>query len=293
MPSILHDGIVHLLRDEPELAATLVRDLLGVRLPAYTEARFESADLTDVVPATRHADAVIVLSAEGRPVHADVVEVQLAADPDKRLSWPAYAVNLRSRLGCDVEVLVIAPDRAVARWASRPIRLGPSNVFRALVVGPDRLPCITDAEQARAHVELAVLSAVAHGRDASEVAVPAAVATLSAIAGLEDPRALLYSDLVWLALGDAARAALEALMRSGGYEYQSEFARRYFDEGKAEGRAEGEAAGRAKLLVKLLQLKFGALPPELHDRIASARVEELERWGERVLSAATLEDVLR
>ncbi|MCZ7687696.1 MAG: DUF4351 domain-containing protein [Sandaracinaceae bacterium] len=98
---------------------------------------------------------------------------------------------------------------------------------------------------------------------------------------------------MWLALGDAARAALEALMRSGGYEYQSEFARRYFDEGKAEGRAEGEAAGRAKLLVKLLQLKFGALPAELHDRIASASIEELERWGERVLSAATLEDVLR
>ncbi|MCZ7684711.1 MAG: DUF4351 domain-containing protein [Sandaracinaceae bacterium] len=64
-------------------------------------------------------------------------------------------------------------------------------------------------------------------------------------------------------------------------------------EGKAEGKAEGEASGRAQLLLKLLQLKFGALPDEVTARVVSASIDELDRWGERVLAATTLNDVLR
>jgi hypothetical protein len=153
---------------------------------------------------------------------------------------------------CEVELLVVTPDRSVAAWAAEPIRIGPSNPFRALVVGPDRLPCITDIEHARAQPELAVLSAMGHGQDANGIAVPAALAALAAVVGLDDAR-LLYSDLVWVALSDAARGSLEARMRSGGYEYESDFAPRYFAEGK----------------------------------------RRAERWAERVLTASTLEDALR
>lgn len=68
---------------------------------------------------------------------------------------------------------------------------------------------------------------------------------------------------------------------------------RLIQQGKAEGKAEGEASGRAKLLLKLLQLKFGAVPDDVRDRIGAASIDELDRWGERVLTATTLEDVLR
>lgn len=115
MPSLVHDGMVRLFHARPDLAPTLVRDVLGVALPAYTSVRIESADLTDIAPAPRHADAVVVLRTRRRPVHAQIVEVQLAVDPDKLSSWPAYATNLRGRLGCDVELLVVTPHRAVAR----------------------------------------------------------------------------------------------------------------------------------------------------------------------------------
>jgi hypothetical protein len=39
MPSITHEALVLLFRNRPELAPELLRDVLGVALPAYAEAR--------------------------------------------------------------------------------------------------------------------------------------------------------------------------------------------------------------------------------------------------------------
>jgi hypothetical protein len=46
-------------------------------------------------------------------------------------------------------------------------------------------------------------------------------------------------------------------------------------------------------LIKLLSLKFGPLSDVVSDRVQSASIEELELWTERVLSASTLDEVLR
>lgn len=46
MASMRHEGLLLLFRNRPELAPELLRDALGVGLPAYTEARIESAELT-------------------------------------------------------------------------------------------------------------------------------------------------------------------------------------------------------------------------------------------------------
>jgi hypothetical protein len=45
-------------------------------------------------------------------------------------------------------------------------------------------------------------------------------------------------------------------MNSLGYEYQSDFARRYFGEGKAEGLIEGRMEGRVELILELLARRF-------------------------------------
>ena len=284
MPSLLHEGIVRLFQDGPDLAVTLLRDVLRVELPEYSEVRIESADLGDIEPAARHADLVVLL-VDDRPVLGIVIEVQLGVDEDKRFAWPAYATNLRARLRCDVELLVFTPDRAVARWAVRPIPIG-QGFFKALVVGPDGLPVVHDQDAAIANPALAVLCAMGHGRDEQDVAVPGAAAALEALRvapGFEGQRGLLYSDLVWVALDGAARIALEALMQSGRYEYQSEFAQRYFSEGKAEGKAE--------VVLKQLRLKFGELSPDVRARVENATGDDLDLWAERILTAATLEEL--
>ena len=66
-------------------------------------------------------------------------------------------------------------------------------------------------------------------------------------------------------------------------------------EGEAKGLAKGEAKGRAEhaagVLVRLLTRRFGAVPDELRARIDTASLEQLDTWTERVLDAATLDDV--
>jgi predicted transposase YdaD len=62
-------------------------------------------------------------------------------------------------------------------------------------------------------------------------------------------------------------------------------------EGRTEGRAEGRAQGAARLLVRQLGRRFGAVPDGVRKRIDAASLEQLEAWSDRVLDAATLDDV--
>ena len=51
MPSQRHEALLELFRNRPGLAAELLRDALGIELPEYTEARIDSAELSEVQPA--------------------------------------------------------------------------------------------------------------------------------------------------------------------------------------------------------------------------------------------------
>src|SRR5439155_23393108 len=156
----------------------------------------------------------------------------------------SYLSNLRARLDCPTALLVVTADEATATWAGQPIDLGhPGFVLRPLVLGPGSVPVVTDEQEAVAAPERAVLSAMAHGREA--IGWDVARAFLGALPSLEADRARLYFDLVGGSLNEAARKAFEALMR-GNYEYQTDFARKYYGQGKTEGKAEGKADGKAE-----------------------------------------------
>ena len=105
--------------------------------------------------------------------------------------------------------------------------------------------------------------------------------------GLDEDRSRLYFDLVLSSLSEAARRALQT-MDPAKYEYQSEFAKRYLAQGKTEGRAEGRVA----LLLRQLSLRFGPLTEETRARISASSLDELDAIGERLLTAATLEESL-
>ena len=64
------------------------------------------------------------------------------------------------------------------------------------------------------------------------------------------------------------------------------------EKGLADGRAEGRAEGQAGLLLRQLELRFGAVPEAARERIRRASVSELEVWAEAVLGAASLDEVL-
>jgi len=287
MPSQLHESHLLLFRNEPRLAAELIRDALGVKLPAFREARVVSADLTDLQPAEYRADMVIELCKDS-PVYGIVVEVQLSVDERKGFVWPAYVANLRARLECPVSLLVVTADEAVARWAARCVCLGGLHQFTPYVLGPSGVPRVTDEAQACSNPELAVLSAMAHGQDADVArAVEIATAAQRASRGLDADRACIYLDLIMSSLGEAARQAL-GNMDARKYEYQSDFARHYI----ALGRAEGEANGRASLIIRQLTARFGSLDSQTQGRIQRACAADLESIGERLLIARTLQEAL-
>ena len=287
MPSHPHDWLVEFFRNRPFLAPELLREALHVNLPNFTEVQIYSADLTDVQPTEYRADLVLRLVA-GTEVLGVVVEVQLSPDRRKRFVWPVYVATLRARLECPVCLLVVTVEEAIARWAAQVIEMGGGNRFVPLVLRPSGVPEVTDETQARADPELAVLSAMAHGADTDmEKAVRIAVAALTAARDLDDDRFTIYLDLIGKSHPEVARRAMQA-MDPRKYEYQSEFARRYV----AQGRAEGEIKGRAALVIRLLVSRFGSLPQQVEARIADASVEQLDQIGDRLLTAQTLDEAL-
>ncbi|MBW8876357.1 MAG: hypothetical protein JF614_15425 [Acidobacteria bacterium] len=282
MPSMAHEILVDLFKNRPSLAAEILVEVLGVSLPPYTEARLASNDLTEIQPAEYRADAVVVLLDRDIPIRVIIVEVQLAVDSRKRLSWPAYVTVSRAIHGCPADLLVVAPDPVLAGWCAEPIEIGvPGFVLRPPVLRRTAVPVVTDPREAARRPELGVLSALAHGETDQGTTIAATV--LPAIRGLDDDRARLYYDLVYNSLNEAARRALETIMKS--YEYQSDFAKKYVAQGRAE-----EAA---RNLLTVLRVRGIAVPDAVREHIlAQKEPERLERWLEKAAVAASVTAVI-
>ena len=62
-------------------------------------------------------------------------------------------------------------------------------------------------------------------------------------------------------------------------------------QGIQQGLQQGLQQGESKLLRKLLERRFGVLPTWATDKLNSAAEQDLESWGEAVLTAPTLEAV--
>jgi hypothetical protein len=281
MPSFDHESLLQLFRNRPELAPELLREALQVDLPAYTEVRVESADFSQLTPTKYDADLVVLL-VDGEPVLGIIVEVQLAAKPRKRFTWPLYLAALRAKLECDTCVFVVAPTMEVARWAAEPIRLGFHSTVVPLVVGPRGVPIVTDPHRAIQAPELGVLSVMAHGHDDVETAVKVALAAAAGVDTLPEDRAVLYSDLIEAALSEAARKAF--FMLPEGYEFQSKTARESFQKGTAE--------GHAAAVVTVLEARGLTITDDQRERItATTDLELLKVWLRRAVTVASADEL--
>jgi hypothetical protein len=170
---------------------------------------------------------------------------------------PAYVTALRSR---PVALLVVTDDASVARWARHAIETGhPGFVLTPIVIDLHDVPRVTDPERARETPELAVLSAIAHPELAT------ARAALTGISVLREERKHLYSDLVLRALPSDLQEVIGNDMLKN-YEYQSNFARKYYGQGKTEGKAEGHR----EIALSIAQMRVPALSAELAARIEAA-----------------------
>ena len=282
MPSYLHELLLLLFRNSSKLAPELLQRL-QVAVPEHNESRVESADLPDIKPAAYHADLVWLLLRNSQPVLGIVVEIQLGVDEDKKYTWPAYVANLRARARCPVCLLVVTVENSVARWADRRIELGGGSRIVPCVIGPSTIPPITDQGDADKHVELAVLSAQAHGKDAdAQLAARIASAAIVASASVDLERSQMYLELILQSLSDGAKCVMKTLSLAT-FEYRSDFALECIAKGRLEGRAE--------VILRQLVLRFGGLTSSIEARIRAMDAEQLDCLADRVVTATTLDDV--
>jgi len=290
MPSLLHEGLLQLVRNRPELMATLLTDLLGVPLPAFATARMGEAALPELVPVEYFADA-LVLFADTKPVFGAILEVQLQEDRRKLFTWPLYAVAARARHECPVVVVVVTTDRNTARWAAQPIDLGAGRLYHVLVIGPEGVPIITDVERAAHDPYLAMLSVMAHGQGDPDVAFAIARVTAEAIRTLpKDDQRLVYWYLIWSSLGEAARKAFEML--SNLQSFLNEAERQAFARVAAEGEARGEAKAKAEAILKILAKRGVSITEAQRQRVLDCSdLATLDRWLDRALTSIAIDEL--
>jgi hypothetical protein len=279
---------LELLRHAPTLIARLVRTTFGIDLGEHVSFEETKASFQDARLSVYHADLVL----KGKEA-ASVVELQLSIDEDKLVRWPHYTASVHSIFRKKTWLVVIAFDSKVAEWAGHSIETFHRG-FTPLVLGPSDIPRITDLEEARREPELAVLSAMAHGESigGEEVAF-AALTGANELAHEDENRAKLLADMVFCVVSENAREILEAMMKAHGYEYQSDFARKYVAQGREEGREEGRAEGLEEGLAKglaavrtTLRTMCGVLDlgwsAEREEQIAHLGLPELEALATRL-----------
>jgi hypothetical protein len=278
MPSLLHEGILALVREKPAFAADLLRDVLHVPVPEFSSARLAEATLNSLVPTEYSADAVVLLGND-KPVFGIILEAQIRDDPQKFFTWPVYAVTARAQHRCPFVVLVVTPSDATARWAAQPIELG-GGTWQALVVGPEGIPIVTDVDLATREPHLAVLSVLAHGCDDDvPTAVAIATAATAGAAGLPEPTRVLYFALIESFLGEAARKSFAMLPQ----------VQQFFSEAQRKGFAEGKAAA---VLVVLEGRGLSVSPDQREQILRCSDGSTIDGWLRRAATAQTVDQLL-
>jgi hypothetical protein len=234
MPSRKHESIVEMYRVAPEFALQhLVA--LGIRHPALGSAKARLVDSTFPAQGSNYVADVVIACGNGSEVATLVVivEVQLGIDPDKHRSWPFYQASAIVRMKCDACVLVVTLDEEVARWAGAPIRQEPSgSIFQAVVLGLSDVPYEPPGGPVRPPPGLALIAAIYHGQKDPKLV---RVALASMVELSEDARAACFDLLRYHVGKEVFERAMEAMMGTSEHKYFSDFAQKYYGEGKAEG----------------------------------------------------------
>jgi predicted transposase YdaD len=97
----------------------------------------------------------------------------------------------------------------------------------------------------------------------------------------------VHPKLQWHAIIDRLRPVVGPEIAKTMETYEETLERMYIEKHTRLAREEGQQ----ELLLRQLARRFGALPEAVTARVMNAGSEELERWGDRVLDAASLDDV--
>jgi hypothetical protein len=297
-----HEASHRIFQDRPELLAPVFR-ILGVPLPTPATVEVLTPDTTEIRPLERRVDGVLRVrpTAGGSSGLLLAIEAQGRRDPVKPVSWAYYLAHLAAKYDCPALLLVTCQDQATARWASGPFHLGPdgwrtAHSVHPLVLGPENIPVIKDAEQASRDVALAAFSAITHGKDPEVAVILEALA--SALGSADSESADYFTQLLEIGLGDTpARTIWRSLMSVGTYfpgrgTIVEESFLKGVAEGREEGREEGRAEERAQMVLRVLEKRQIPTLARTRDRItACPDAGVLDRWLDRAFTVTDAEDL--
>ncbi|MBW8484647.1 hypothetical protein [Actinomadura parmotrematis] len=260
-----HEAIADLFRWNPHLAAEILDVLPGVDLPEYLEACESSESHTDAHVSEFKSDSTVLLKdADGNPRCGVIVEVQLSPPRTKRWTWPVYLSLFRARNKCPVVLLVIAPDPSIAAACAHPIITGhPKYVLIPIVVGPDRIPVVTDPAEIVADPAMSVLSAAFHATGPHGPDILEGLAEGAQLLQQQAPdEGERYIDSVLAVLPRALRDSMEKKMAmTGRYEYKSDLLRNNF--------AKGEQKGKIESTITVLEARGFSVDDDTRERVLS------------------------
>ena len=101
--------------------------------------------------------------------------------------------------------------------------------------------------------------------------------------------------MMWLPeeLEDQLWQEIETIEESKKVQYVTSVERIGIKKGITQGIQQGIQQGESKLLRRQLERRFGSLPTNLAEKLSQASEQELETWGEAILTAPTLEAVFK
>ena len=279
-----HEIPIRLFQDRPEIAAELLTKAVGSTVPFYSSAVSESEALTNCDPLELNCDNVAVFrNAFGKPVCAIVTEIQRSEDRDKPYTWPMYLTNLRSRLRCQVQLLVICTNEATAKWAGQLIKIGPPEfVLRPNVIGPGDLVRFIADFDTREAVELLILIAATKDKGPGTESIARDLGRR--LNELSEPDRKKYTGWAFQLLSTAACEILEDQMSLRYEEYRETYA------GQLEQR--GEARGMARAVLEMFELRGVEVSEAVRERIlACTDADQAERWFTSAFSASRAEEI--
>lgn len=306
MPNTLHQVVVSVFRDDPELAFDLLRSVFALELPALRAVSDRSAELDRFAPCfgdTGELRADVALSALPRlkgpgrfEGAALVVEIQGRVSKAKRFRLRVYQALLAERLQLPAALILVALDDRVASWARQLGTLEIPPRDHLLVLDRHNMPRVIELSEARARPAQAMLCAAIHGAEPDLEAVRVA---LTAALELRDSRRWRYASAILSMLSPLQR---DEIKEQFDMEKRWELTERErnsgaFHDGKQEGTREGKREGLQRLLLTILELRDVSISLEHEQRVRQCEdLDQLERWiarAKQVEAATALFDAPR
>lgn len=292
-----HDSATKLFKENPQLAAYILRDLMEIPLGEGAKPVPLPQVLSDKPPSDLIPDLAFLVGPARKASRCVIVELQTEMTRKKRRQWPRYAAALWLKYECPVDLLVICPDESAAGSCRKMIYTNLAHyACPPKVLFPRDVPAVTTAEEVTAQPGLAVLSVAYHGTDPK---VTDAFVAGTAFLGEEGGNN--YYDWGYSMSAPVVQQMMEELLNTTYRLPNSPTLRKEHEAGLAEGREEAKAEavvqaveqGR-KMVLRLLEARD--LVPTKKQRETVEACEDpdtLELWADRAVTASSADDIFR